>query len=648
MMSDRSLDTSAHSRAEIERTLDDLDMALAVGKIDMQLHRTLTSKWRDKLQATAVQFDLAQPPASAAFFAPARAGLPAVSESASLPSIPSAPSADMAALTGAMVGAVQGLIEQLPRDAGPASGPSTRGLACPDCGAPVATMPPPGVAARCAYCDATFTVERVEKEENRSHEELRRWLDTVVAVGAAGGTVDAASRHFIFSERLYPSLNLEATRHLEAFAALRSLALGGLHGSQLFGPQASLPVGRLDMTALRAIVSRLDAPEVRSFALIADDRQRLDELSLRVRLLLRLGTTVQQLRQGPAGYQSGSKNVRAIVELLRASAMESPGARADFLNGCALRYEAADAVLALLIRLQQPGAIDAGDGEATLIASQALLATAEQTLKSSGYAPIEVVSMQREIAAEREQLAGLHLLLGVYAASRTAGNESLFAFSQRLERFGGAVGLALSGASAVADFLAVVALWSGGGQMPIVAVHDWNWTTQAIDSQRKRGGVFGGGGESLAAQRDYWHPYFCFPLNYSVVKGSLFKGGVEESGYALVSAVGAASPVAVLAQSPFVVTVQSASPGLPADGRERAAPLRGPNVAAQEAAAHCQRQPALRNARLGAPELLYLPATLAAFADRNGQRTINLSLAGTLDGEAYRVIDAQAQLLGAL
>src|SRR5205823_6099764 len=143
---------------------------------------------------------------------------------------------------------------------------------------------------RCEYCGATFTIDKAETEDTRLHDELRRWLDSLVAIGAASGTVDAASRRFIFAERLFPALRLEVDRHLEAFDSLRQVSLcifGQNAGSGVAGPTGErAPI--VDSVALRRVLARVEAAEVRSFAVIPEDRFRLDELAFRATVVLRL------------------------------------------------------------------------------------------------------------------------------------------------------------------------------------------------------------------------------------------------------------------------------------------------------------------------------------------------------------------------
>lgn len=635
MTAENSMDTGSRSQAEIQRTIDDLDMALAAGKIDLETHRRLQQKWEQKLQEAMAPF---QPQEQAAdsqlMLHPRPQGLaPAASP-------------DMAALAGTVLGAVQGLVDQQARQQQqPASTISTQRIACPDCGAPVAQMPAPGMPARCAYCDATFTIERAESEDNRLQEELRRWLDTMVAVGAAGGTVDAASRHYIFNERLFPSLNLEVSRHLEAFETLRSTPLCIFVGGQLFGGRGGQAASTVDTSALRRLVARLDAPEVRSFAITPDDRARLDDLAIRTTFVLRLGTTLRQIAQGSGGgYRSAQKNVEAVVEMLRTAAGGEASPYARYLLASAERLAASASVLAVLGRLHEGTTMTPAEALTVLQSARDQMQAAQVSLDASAYSPIEVISARRGLTADLEQIQLLERLLTTYDAVGLANIEPLPAFTGRLERFAGAVGLTTRTTADVIELLSMLAAWFGRSQRSIAAIGDWSWLPAAIEGVRKRGGLFSKE-ETATGQREYWHPFHCFPVRYSEVKGSIFKGGVENEGYVLVSAIGPATPIFTAHQTPMFTVIEGAIPSLPGDNRDRPLPLRPVADSAMDAQQRCLAEPAIRNARLGEASLLLVPACFVDLSGQSGQRQLNLTLFGARSGDAMPVIEAMSQLL---
>src|SRR5437016_6051364 len=151
---------------EIQRVLDDLDVQLASGKIDLPTYHALTNKWSTRMSAG---------------------------------SVPVAPS-------GAAVAPAMAAIK----------------IACPNCGAPPAEdFSPDCPAYSCPYCNFQFTIERAREETEKLKRELQTWLSQMVSGVAAGSSVDASSRAFIFKEKLYPSLQLELNRSVEWLEGFR-------------------------------------------------------------------------------------------------------------------------------------------------------------------------------------------------------------------------------------------------------------------------------------------------------------------------------------------------------------------------------------------------------------------------------------------
>src|ERR1051326_1939298 len=117
---------------EIQRILDDLDVQLAGGKIDLATYQALTQKWSARLGGT-VQTAAAPAPAA--------------------------------------VAAVR--------------------IACPNCGAPPGDDLTPGSGFyRCPYCATQFSIEIAQQETERLKQELQGWLSSMVSGVAAssGGT----------------------------------------------------------------------------------------------------------------------------------------------------------------------------------------------------------------------------------------------------------------------------------------------------------------------------------------------------------------------------------------------------------------------------------------------------------------------------
>jgi len=76
----------------------------------------------------------------------------------------------------------------------------------------------------CEFCGGSFSLRTATDEMDRLRADIRKWVAELSGgfnAGMGGGTVDEASRKFIFADKLLPSLQLAADRAIESFGMFR-------------------------------------------------------------------------------------------------------------------------------------------------------------------------------------------------------------------------------------------------------------------------------------------------------------------------------------------------------------------------------------------------------------------------------------------
>lgn len=565
----------------IQDMLDQLDIQLASGRIDLPTYQALAAKWQAKLAEVR-----------------ARGGARAATAAPTI------------------------MAER---------------VACPECSAPLEDLQAtPGDTVRCAYCRATFTLKRAQEQTETVRQELRRWLDQVVVESVGEGTVDAASRRFIFAERLYPVLEREYRRNLEPYQDVQEHPLlfvdvfAPLDG---YRPQDHV-LRRLpdSVRRVRELSMRVNEPLLDDFAVVPEDRFRLRSLDFGVSSLVYLANVANHLAQpGPEAYASARENLLALgkecAEYLRMEQHEA-GTK-QYLQAIQTRVEGSARVLSVLASIFQPGADFAPQPYIDeLGAAQTLYREARRLAETAGYNPLSLAPLKTGLERDEQVILFLQALLQAYrtaTANRNLDFPTFYADVKALLR------VTVPAVSAAGDFTAALnivdlILRSRRGEECLCLVADWGWVDAQVEAGRKKG--FLAGGETVARQSRYYHPFWYATIRYSVAKGAILASGVEKTAYGLMDALmGNANPEIVLPEMPlYSPLAQAVGHPVAVDQIPVLPPLVVRPVAERLIAQAARSLPGVRNVLVKMGELVYLPAVVAHYSSKQGERVASYSL----------------------
>lgn len=424
---------------------------------------------------------------------------------------------------------------------------------CPFCGA--ANEPAVGGQQECAFCLQPFTVVDAKKEESRLLDEIKSWLSSKVGgVGLSGEGVDAASRAFIFKDKLLPELRRDVDRALEMltgfaqFPLVRPPLLPSPEDRSAPNPLVTARPKILDMKGLRA---RLESGHVSSFAVVDEDKAEVARLDHRVGDVIHLSNVAHAAAQrGEAGYGGARRNLEALAmetgESLAAASADDPAKQA-FLGALRDRYAHAAELCRVFEEASSPNPIQGSVLADRLERTLEGLDEAWQAIEASDFDPSEsmpiCIGVQEEVRGGR--LAGRWLcsydvltqrrpmafgdFIGLVAPAVQAGS-SPEVQAEMLDACGGLIQAA-----------------RGEAKLPVVA--DFGWVEDWVELERSKKGCLGifdfiklfGTEEEVQGVDRFLLPVWVARMGYSEQQGAVFKEGVESSSILLVDAVSPSS-----------------------------------------------------------------------------------------------------------
>jgi hypothetical protein len=568
--------------AEIQKILDDLDVQVAAGEIDLPTYHALVQKVRNRL---------------------------AIGETTLV-----------ATATHASV-----------------SNPlTTVKMACPNCGAPMGDeLSPERRFYTCDYCSHKFAFEQARDQTEKLREELQGWISQLVSgTAAAGNAVDATSRAFIFREKLYPSLEMEFNRSMESLEGFREYPLFKTELGALFreysseeSPLASKPQR---LAPVRNLTGKLHAPAVREFVVSTKDEQRLAIMqSCTVELIYTANIMAQSARYCAEGYVAARQNLDALRDLYQTNQKIAHAAsEKQFLSASLARLDGAGAVMDVLSRIysSSSGELMGSPFAGELDTAQNFYAQALQVADESGHSPMQTVPWRHGVEKE-VALVGLQAaLLNAYdrVVANTGG--SFFEFQSALVDFvrqSKAPVADPQGLAAVADGLALlVEARRGGRALPRLA--DWSWLCDFQENNRRKKVLFVGTEEQIEGLEQYWQPFWLASLSFSQSEGAIFKSGSAKQALMLLDAT---SP-----QQWFASTIEGGS-GLSASlqgATQRKVPdqrLTLPSLVTEASAqkvleGYARSNPMLRNPKVTLRQVIYLPAARVVYKSKEGTRVL--------------------------
>jgi hypothetical protein len=568
--------------ADIQRILDDLDVQLAVGKIDLLTYHALTQKWGNRLAEGGTA--LAATPAHA-----------------------------------------------------PVSNPLTAvKMACPNCGAPMGEdLSPERRSYKCDYCSHKFAFEQARDQTEKLRHELQGWLSQlVIGTTATDNTVDSTSRAYIFREKLYPSLEMEFNRSMESLEGFREYPLFKTELGALFRDYSSeeSPLGaeHQRLAPVRNLTGKLLAPAVRKFVVSIEDEQRLATMESHTMELIHTANIMEQsARYCAEGYAAALQNLDALRDLYQTSQKRANEAsEKDFLSANLARLDGAGAVMDVLSRVYSSssgelmGSAFAGD----LDAAQNFYSQALQMADESGHSLMQTVPWRNGVEKEVALVVLQAALLNAYdrVVANTGG--SFFDFQSALAEF------ARQSKAPVADPLGLAAVVEGlaslvearRGGHPLPRLADWSWLGEFQENNRRKKVLFVGIEEQIEGVEQYWQPFWLASLSFSQSDGAIFKSGSVKQALLLLDATSPQQAFASMIEdgSGLSASLQRATQRNVLDQR-----LTLPSLVTEASAekffeGYARSIAMLRNPKVTLRQVVYLPAARVVYKSKEGTRVL--------------------------
>ncbi len=587
---------------EIQRMLDDLDVQLASGRIDLATHQALTSKWTSRMGAAAPQV-----------------------------------SADTTPTAPPPLTAIK--------------------IACPNCGAPPAEEYSQNRSSyTCPYCSFQFTFERAQEETDKLKKELQGWLVQMVSGVSAGTAVDASSRAFIFKEKLYPHLEVELNRSLETLDSLRELPMFSLEAAALFkgyGPATNLLRQHRELLGpVRALSSKLSAPAVWEFVVSPEDERRVAQMQMRVSELIHISNLIEQgSRLDAEGYAAAGENLSALKDLYSKTSEAIPNQPEKlFLQACRVRLEAAATVVDTLKRVySSSGEFMGSNFVGELGAAVKLYEQALQFADQSAYSPMETIPWRHGVEKEMAMVGLKCTLLTSYDKAAANRSVNYFEFQRALLEFTKQSQAPVTGPESLGSIVEglMSALEAKRGTRGLARLADWSWLSPTVEANRRKKVLFVGVNEEIESNEQYWQPFWLATLSFSQSEGAIFKSGASKQAFLLIDATSG--------QQAFVSFVEETSPlngqlstALrleSVDVRVALPPILTRAAAHKALEGYANTNPALRNPKINVQTIVYVPVAIVTYSSKEGSRSQMFAATSVYNPDIQRLRQSTATFL---
>jgi hypothetical protein len=518
-------------KQDIQTFLDSLDVQISMGRIDQATYDTLKLKWTQQLQE---------------FITREAGGNPGVA--------PTNGKHPTEGNSGALVPVTMVQSEQAATSPDEQPRYTIEVLACPKCTAPTELQPEQDLTrpVQCLFCGTVYTVRQSQDTAQQLKKELKAWLDQMIVGSGYNGasSVDVNARRFIFSESLYPTLKKDIDRRLEAFENVLEAPLVQIEETKHFRdyrPDTRLTImANGDNQWLKTLSTRVMAQQLQDFAIVQDDKEKLQQLQLRVLSLIYYANIAQhQLSPMPASYHVVRQNVIALQKDYQAYAQKiSDEHYLSYIHALDARMSGDILLLDLLI-----SALDEGRRvmpETLLVQINNVLAQlnhAHQLVRACTYNPLYTSPLEQGIQKDITIACIVLMVANSFELVTRTQAEEFKPFYTRMMRY----------ASSLAKFQnAEHLLWllrsvgrvlsARAGDFPLPVVKDWSWLEATVEGNRHRS-VLGIASETAQVLAQHYHPYWVADLSYSTVSGVLAKRVSVHKGYLLVDATSIEEPV---------------------------------------------------------------------------------------------------------
>jgi hypothetical protein len=486
---------------------------------------------------------------------------------------------------------------------------------CPTCGGPAGQVPvDPRAVIRCAWCGTSYERERAEASAEALRREISEWLRKTTGVSAkeGAGAVDAATRSFLFNDRILPGLRRDLRRVLDE-------RIGDVDGAPIVVPpllhhlagfradDALLVTRRDAVLELRALGARIEADDVAAFATTAADTLALAALRQDIDRTMSASNAATALSHGiSAGAAIARTNLVELAQKARDNAVEAATdpAVAALTRAVRTRAEALDALLSALGETPpDPPAMHAAAARLEETA-QWLLTSDTRSLRTA----LASTGIQRDATAAR-------VLAGIADAMRGTGTSVV----QALDALAPLAHL-LSATTRPRDASALVHAWATAlaarvHRRGLPAITDTSWVNQTLSGACAAG-------EQIVRADVVLTPHWIYPVRHTETEGVFLVSGKQKEALALVPASGGADGTTLIPRDqPRAVHLDRAARALVAVELPIEPPSVGPETARMGAKAELRKRD-VKNVTLGDAALVYVPVALAQIGGARGVRSV--------------------------
>ena len=520
-------------KQDIQTILDSLDVQISMGRIDQTTYDTLKQKWTQQLQEIATK------------------------ETGRILTI-AATNGERKTEDHIDTFVPVPLVQHVPTVTPPPEEQphyTIEVLACPKCAAPTALQPGQDLTrpVQCPFCDTVYTVRQSQDNAQQLKQELKAWLDQmIVGSGYTGASsVDVNARRFIFTESLYPTLKKDIDRRLEAFENVLEAPLVQIEETRHFRdyrPDTRLTaMARGNNQWLKTLSTRVMAQQLQDFAVVQDDKEKLQQLQMRV-LSLIYYTNIAQHQLAPtfASYHVVRQNVAALQKDYQAYAQKIGDEHyLSYIHALDARMSGDILLLDLLISTLAEGRRVTPEKllqQINNVLTQ--LNKAYQLARACTYNPLYTSPLEQGI---QKDITVARIILAIATSfefvTRTQAEEfkpfyiRLLRYANSLAKFQNAEHL-LWLLTSVGRVLA-----ARSGDAPLPVVKDWSWLEATVEANRHKA-TLGMSGEVAQVQAQHYHPYWVAELSYSAVSGGVLAKKVSvHKGFLLADATSTEAPV---------------------------------------------------------------------------------------------------------
>lgn len=517
---------------------------------------------------------------------------------------------------------------------------TTSQVHCPFCNA--AQAPQGSGSYGCEFCLQPFTVQDAQREEARLLDEIRAWVEQKVGAAGGGAGVDAASRGYIFQQRVLPDIRRDVDRALERIGSYGQFPLLVVP-VRVASPNSHRPnplvAARRDILGLKGLRARLSSEEVASFATRDADRFAIRAMDRQLASLVHLSNVAEAAAgRTPEGYAAARRNLETLAEeVARSIATEGAQDRSlgAFLGGLHSRFQSLAEICRVCEEAGSPNAIsgaalaDRSDGCAV-----ALTETAQQ-VEASNYAPADampvVVAVHQEAAAAR----ALARWLRSYETIAGRAQVSFPAFVMEMEAITGGPNIPPDGQAEILEAVGyALAALRGAVAVPILSDFSWVGTWSESSRQRKSLGMFGVE-EKLDGVEQFLSPFWIAELTYSRAHGAVFTSGQEQRAIVLLDACAPQAGRVVVVGAEHGVLAQALATQGSLAGAPVAMPRSNPTQVSAIMMHGLRAKPEYLNPRLRIRGMAFLPVASATYSSSQGARVTSACLGGSVPVDDY-------------